>query len=491
MLLIFLSSGLFLGWSLGANDAANVFGTAVGSKMLKFSRAALICSVFVIIGAVVGGSGTAHTLGKLGAVDAIGGAFMVALAAGATVTVMTRLSLPVSTSQAIVGAIVGWNMFSGSVTDIGSLIKIVSTWIICPILSAVIAMILFGLVGIFFRRVKMHILYQDMFTRWGLIFVGAFGAYSLGANNIANVMGVFVPVSPIPALQLPGGLVIPGAQLLFLIGGLAIALGVYTYSQRVMATVGSGLFKLNPQAALVVVLAQALVLFIFSSRPLEAWLIGHGLPPIPLVPVSSSQAVVGAVIGIGLLKGGRNIRFNVLGETASGWVTTPIISGVLAFVALFFLQNVFSVQVYRPAVYHIDQAVVERITDQGMDPMGIDVMLGRDYSSALNVCTQLKAATGLDYRERCRVAQDARVLDIRVSDATIDREFSSGWLSVKQKKALQLMSGRNYTRDWLLISALENLEPEWKLKPDEPQNKLYNARLEEKRDAVRRAFIVE
>ena len=39
---IFLSSGLFLGWSLGANDASNVFGTAVGTKMVSFKTAAVI-----------------------------------------------------------------------------------------------------------------------------------------------------------------------------------------------------------------------------------------------------------------------------------------------------------------------------------------------------------------------------------------------------------------------------------------------------------------
>ena len=51
--LIFLTSGLFLGWSLGANDAANVFGTAVGSRMVRFTTAALICGVFVVLGAFV------------------------------------------------------------------------------------------------------------------------------------------------------------------------------------------------------------------------------------------------------------------------------------------------------------------------------------------------------------------------------------------------------------------------------------------------------
>lgn len=53
---IFLSSGLFLGWSLGANDAANIFGTAVGTKMVRFRTAALISSIFIILGAVFTGA---------------------------------------------------------------------------------------------------------------------------------------------------------------------------------------------------------------------------------------------------------------------------------------------------------------------------------------------------------------------------------------------------------------------------------------------------
>jgi PiT family inorganic phosphate transporter len=103
MFAFFMSSGLFLGWSLGANDASNVFGTAVGSKMIRFRTAAVWCSIFVILGAVISGAGASHTLGKLGSVNAIAGAFIVAFAAAASVYLMTKARYPVSTSQAIVG----------------------------------------------------------------------------------------------------------------------------------------------------------------------------------------------------------------------------------------------------------------------------------------------------------------------------------------------------------------------------------------------------
>ncbi|MBK6897756.1 MAG: inorganic phosphate transporter [bacterium] len=338
---------MFLGWSLGANDAASVFGTAVGTRMVRFATAALICSVFVVLGAVAGGAGAAGTLGRLGAIDALGGAFMVACAAALTITAMVRLGRPVSTTQAVVGAIVGWNLFCGRPTDTDALASIVAAWVAGPVLAGLFAVVFYVLIRRAVRRLRPHLLWNDMATRWSLIAVGAFGSYSLGANNIGNVMGVFVPVAPFPGLDLPFGVALDGAQQLFLLGGLSIALGVFTYSRRVMATVGGDLFKLTPQMALVVVLAQSLVLFLFSSQPLQRALRGAGLPALPLVPVSSTQAVVGAVVGLGLLKGGRGIRLRVLADIAMGWVTTPLIAGAVAFVGLFFMQNVFAVPVQR------------------------------------------------------------------------------------------------------------------------------------------------
>jgi len=364
----FLLSGLFLGWSLGANDAANAYGTAVGTRMIRFRTAAICCSVFVILGAVVGGSGPSETLGKLGAVNALAGAFTVALAAALTVTWMTRLGIPVSTSQAIVGAIIGWNFFSESLTDSAALTKIVSSWVICPILAALFAFVFMKAVQALIRRISVHLFRIDAATRYGLIIVGAFASYSLGANNIANVMGVFVPIAPFGDLDVFGLFTLNAAQQLFLIGGIAISIGVFTYSKRVMLTVGSDLFRLSPIAALVVVLAQALVLFLFSSQGLERWLLSHGLPTIPLVPVSSSQVVIGAVIGIGVARGGRNIQLGILGQVFWGWVSTPVISAVISFVLLFFVQNVFSQKVFSPAQRELSPAVAAELDDVLAEP---------------------------------------------------------------------------------------------------------------------------
>ncbi len=451
----FLSSGAFLGWSLGANDASNVFGTAVGARMIKFRTAAWVCSIFVTLGAVVSGAGASHTLGKLGSVDALAGAFMVAFSAGFTVFWMSKLKLPVSTSQAIVGAIIGWNLFAGALTDYRALTKIVTTWVVCPLLAAAFSMLFFALFQSTFRRLRIHLLRMDTVMRFSLLLVGAFGAYSLGANNIANVMGVFVPVAPFHDLVLPGGLLFSGTEQLFLLGGVAISAGVFTYSRKVMETVGRSLLRLSPEAALVVVLANAFVLFVFSSVSLQQMLVSAGFPAIPLVPVSSTQAVVGAVLGIGLLKRARGINFAVLGQIASGWVTTPIISGVIAFVALFFLQNVFNQQVYVHRVYGVDAQVIELVAALGGRTTALRALLDLEFSSAAQLDGELQSR-GFGREERRSIVQDCERIDLGVTVEGVSALKATG-ASPQLVAVVNRLSGRHFDHAWQFQQALETL----------------------------------
>ena len=256
--------------------------------------------------------------------------------------------MPVSTSQAIVGAIIGWNFYAGKPTDCSILYKIVSTWILCPILAGITAIILYKIIQYRCQKSNVHLIRRDQYTRFGLLIAGAFGAYALGANNIANVMGVFVPSSPLKELSIPIiNIVFNKSQVLFFLGAIAISVGIFTYSQKVIKTIGNNIIKMSPLMAFVVVISQALVLFLFSSKELYDTLISLNLPPIPLVPVSSTQAVVGAVIGIGIAKGGNEIHWNVLGKIILSWVIAPLLSALICYISLFFLQNVFNMMVYK------------------------------------------------------------------------------------------------------------------------------------------------
>ena len=297
-----LSSGIFLGWSLGANDASNVFGTAVASRMVKFSTAAALCSLFVVAGALLEGRAGIETYQRLSPMSP-NLAFIVGLAAGATVALMSFWRLPVSTSQAVVGALVLIGLLRSSL-DTSSLLKVVLCWVGTPIGAALATIVLYYSVGKLLNVMYPTLFMFDRGLRGALILAGSYGAFALGANNVANVTGAFA---------------IPGMLTPFqacLVGSLAIALGVLTYSKKVMYTVGRDLVRLDAYTAFISILSAAVTVHVYA-------IVG--------VPVSTSQAIVGAVLGIGILKGTRTIQAKTFWKILFGWIGTPAISAGAAY----------------------------------------------------------------------------------------------------------------------------------------------------------------
>ncbi|MEO5378045.1 MAG: inorganic phosphate transporter [Magnetococcus sp. DMHC-6] len=474
---LYLSSGLFLGWSLGANDAANVFGTAVGSRMIKFRTAAIIISVFVIVGAVISGAGAAHTLSKLGAVNALGGAFMTAFSAAAVVAWLTILGLPVSTTQAVVGAIIGWNLFTNSVTDYTIFKTIVSTWVASPVLTGVVTYFMYKGVQRLLRWSQIHLIRLDALTRIALVVAGIMGSYSLGANNIANVMGVFIGANPFKDIDVSGIATFTGLQQLFLLGGIAIAVGVFSYAKKVMLTVGSSIVPLTPVGAFVVVIATSVTLFLFASSDLEYMLASMGLPTIPLVPVSSSQAVVGGVIGIGLVRNARNIKWGVIGRIVWAWVQTPIVSALVCYVLLFFLQNVFGQTVFNPVEYRLSDRVLARYADK-LDIAPLTVLNDKSF----NTSGQLKKAMdgiipNMEFKTELKIIDDALVEGITVDPSKFEELEKMEVLDESELGAVKKLAGRTFTYRWGLVQALAENSPRWQLKENTVLNKPFNKRI--------------
>ncbi len=474
--LFFISSGILLGWSLGANHAVNLFGTAVISKMVKFKVAAIVAGIFVTLGCVFGGAGAAKTLNELGAVNALAGSFTVALAVGISVTWMTKLKLPVSTSQAVVGAIIGWNVFTGSPTDIKSLSKILLTWVTSPLIAGVFGFLLFKLAKKFLLKARIHLLELDAYTRIGLIIVGAFASYSLGANNIANVMGLFVSSTSLKEINIYNLFAFSGMQQLFLIGGFAIALGIFTYGYNVMVTVGNDLYKTTPVSGLIVVLAESLVLFIFSSQSLEKFLINIGLPPIPLVPLSSTQAVIGAVIGVGLAKDGKGINYKVLAKIASGWVIAPVAAGMMSFVALFFVQNVFEQQVVKPMPYELSASIIRKLEKEGIAVKEISELKDKRFLSTKSFRNALLAKKSYKESELFTISRLSLVENYSVDSNYIIKKFDTAIFNQQEINSLKSLHGKTYKHKYDFENALYESGDIWKpkgelLKDKELENK--------------------
>jgi inorganic phosphate transporter, PiT family len=492
MFFFYLLSGLFLGWSLGANDTGNLFGAAVETRMLRFKKAALIASIFITLGAVLEGSGPANTLGRLGSVDALGGAFTVALAAAIAITLIVRIRIPVSTSQTIVGAIIGWNYFSGRLTDYRSLLTIASSWVIAFVLSGTIAAVLFYIARPWVNRSKAHLLEQDVFIRYALILVGAFGAYSLGANNIANVVGVFVPVSPFKDISIAGLFVLTGVQQLYILGALSIVVGIYTYSYKVMRTVGKDLFQLSPITALIALLAEAIVLFLFASRGLYNLLLSLGLPTIPLVPVSSTQVIVGAVVGIGLAKGGKNIRYNILGKISLAWVAAPVLAFLISFTMLFIMQNVFEQQVQQDTHYIFDRLTITKIVNEGYDSSALSTVNGRGYSSEQDIYHELSEQQSLSRKQIVSIIQIAEIYPLKVDTVKLTQSGMHRRFSAEQLAALRQYEAQVYRHKWQLREALGQ-HPGFRLyeTEDTELKKNHNRVIEGQLDVLYRSFMTE
>ncbi len=304
-----LLGGIFLGWSLGANDAGNAFGSAVASKMLRFWSAAVLASVFVVLGAVLEGRAGIDTLQGLTQLS-LKKATVASVAAALTVTLMTLGGLPVSTSQAVVGAILGIGFLNRQL-DLTGLSKVVVCWMGTPVGGLIIAIFVYKLLSVAINRINLDLFRTDILIRIGLIVAGSYAAYALGANNVANVTAVFVGAGQI------------GVFTATLIGGLSIALGILTFSRAVMETVGRKLVRLDPFSALIVVLAEAITVHFFTF-------VG--------VPVSTSQAVVGGVLGVGIVKGINTVSQRTLLNILIGWFLTPAISCFISIV-LFWAVN--------------------------------------------------------------------------------------------------------------------------------------------------------
>jgi PiT family inorganic phosphate transporter len=262
--------------------------------------------VFVVFGAVLQGGHGIETLRSL-TEQTSSSATVTVFAAAATIVLMTLLRLPSSTSQAVVGAIVGVGLMQRRL-ELAPLTKVVICWLATPLGALVCYVVFHRLLAAVFRRWRPSLSARDQFLRAMLVACGCYGAYALGANNVANVTGVFVGEGMLTARSAVW------------LGALSIAGGIIGFSRPVMMTVGRGIVRMDAFAAFVAVLSHAVTVHVFA-------MVG--------VPVSSSQAIVGAVLGIGLVKGLQVVRGRTLVRVVLGWVSTPVLAGLVAALLLF------------------------------------------------------------------------------------------------------------------------------------------------------------
>lgn len=305
--------GLAVGWSIGANDAANSLGTAVGSKVLTLKQAIILITIFGFLGAFLQGSHVTKTIGKgiipmdLLSKDAAAYVALVAsFGACAWVVLATHWKMPISTSHSIVGAVAGAGLAIHCPVKWKVLLDIFICWIFTPLGAALLGYIFYRIFKSFFYALIPR-RYFRMIMSVLIIMSGCYVAYTWGANDVANSVGVMV------------GANILTPNLSIILGGLAIVVGITTWGYKVIETIGSEITQLLPIMAFSAQLASAINVHAYT-------LFG--------IPVSTSHSIVGAIFGVGLVRGVRVVNIRIMKEIIVCWLATPFISGVITFVVL-------------------------------------------------------------------------------------------------------------------------------------------------------------
>ncbi len=295
---------LYMGWTIGADDAGAAMGSAVGAGVLTIRRAVLLIAVFTTAGAVLEGHKVVKTLGK-GVVQAhldpvLAGATVFVAAVWCHVAVM--LGVPISTTQATVGAIAGTGYALGLPVNWDKLSEIAVSWLVAPTIAAAPAYVISRWLRRELRSRRRSLGELERMMRLFLMVSGCYVAYSIGANNAANA------VAP---LVMAGVLDVRTASV---IGGVMISLGALTAGSRVIETVGRKITKLDPITA-------------FSAQ-LSAAMVTHGASEFGL-PISINETTSGAVIGVGLSQGELNLY--TVRKILITWVASPVGAFLMAF----------------------------------------------------------------------------------------------------------------------------------------------------------------
>jgi len=302
-----------VGWSIGANDAANSLGTAVGSRVLTLKQAIVLIAIFGFLGAFLQGSYVTHTVGKgivpidkLDKTLALYVALVASFAACAWVVLATYWKMPISTSHSIVGAVAGAGLAIHAPIKWKVILDVFICWIFTPIGAAIL--------GYIFYRIFKNIFYRIIPRKYLKITLGAliitsgcYVAYTWGANDVANSIGVIVGA----------GILTPHTSII--LGGLAIVLGIMTWGYKVIETIGSEITNLVPIMAFSAQLASAINVHVYTVFG---------------IPVSTSHSIVGAIFGVGLVKGMRVLNLRIAREIVICWLATPFISGIISFLVL-------------------------------------------------------------------------------------------------------------------------------------------------------------
>ena len=312
-LLIVIALALVFDFLNGMRDASNIVATMISSRAFGPRTALGITAVAEFLGPFLFGVTVARTIGdEIARSDALTLSVILSALVGAILWNLLTwyFGIPGSSSHALIGGMVG-----AVVTAVGfdaikpaGLYKVLVALFTSPVIGFFVGFLMTRLIYLLVRNASPRI--NELFKNGQLVTALAM-AFSHGTNDAQKTMGIItlslVIAGVLPAFQVPFWVVAVSAG--------AIAIGTSLAGWRLIRTLGGKFYKIRPLHSFSTQLSSAGVI-------LAASFFG--------VPVSTSQVVSSAIIGVGSAERASKVRWSVAEEIITAWLITIPASGLLA-----------------------------------------------------------------------------------------------------------------------------------------------------------------
>jgi len=389
--------GLYMAWNIGANDVANAMGTSVGSHALTIRQALFVAAIFEFAGAFLVGGEVTETIQK-GIIDptifaddpmtlAVG-MLSALLASALWLQLATMKGLPVSTTHAIVGAMIGFGVTTAGFGSVswGRLGGIVASWFVSPVCGGIVAFAIFFVVRRFILDAEHPLRRTRLLSPFLLFVVGSTLMLVLlfkGLKNLKLELGVVETVLACAAFG--GVLALSAVVLLRRLDASEVARSeahrrvekVFAWLQVITACFMAFAHGSNDVANAVGPLAGVVTIAdggsIAAKTGVPTWVLALGGVGIVVglatygarvietvgknitemtptrgfaaefgaaltiligsqlgLPLSTTHILVGAVIGVGFARGIAALNLRVIRSVATSWVITVPATAIVA-----------------------------------------------------------------------------------------------------------------------------------------------------------------
>ena len=314
---VLIAAAVAFAYSLGAHYTGACMGMPYAAGAVRLVPALAIMAPFVLVGAVFASGAVEATVGHgilMATTVAVPLAVAIVVAAFLLTSAYNFATIPTSTIQILVFSAVGAGLADGVGIQWGTIEALVGVWAIAPFAAC-------GL-GFAFARLIDRLTPQDPdgdrrvalthHAAFALVGIGSAVSFAMGANDVANSSGPLVMTGLF-------GLTVAG-----LVGGAGMALGVLTWGRPLLQRVAFDVVHLDARTAAASQLALAAVILVSVS-------FGYF--------TSMNQALVGAMIGAGLSRGGATIIRRSVRSILSGWALGPVSGAALGFVLVLLFRG--------------------------------------------------------------------------------------------------------------------------------------------------------